>query len=125
MLLLALVANTLCLTFLRVSGDSATTVQIMHNSGELEEEIVDEVNVPFKPVTLTFEDVCYDVKASTGKETLRLLHNVNGVFAAGRMCALMGSSGAGKTTLLVRFEKSPIILCLLCSKTCRCCQSRM
>uniref|UniRef100_A0A7S1V0Y6 ABC transporter domain-containing protein n=1 Tax=Grammatophora oceanica TaxID=210454 RepID=A0A7S1V0Y6_9STRA len=67
-----------------------------------EEEMADRkpIHVPFQPVTLSFKDVCYDVKASTGKETIRLLHNVNGVFESGRMCALMGSSGAGKTTLM-------------------------
>lgn len=58
------------------------------------------VNVPFKPVTLSFADVCYEVKASTKNETLKLLNGVNGIFRSGRMCALMGSSGAGKTTLL-------------------------
>lgn len=51
------------------------------------------VDIPFKPVTLTFTDICYDVKASKGKETLRLLNNANGIFGAGRMLALMGSSG--------------------------------
>lgn len=60
----------------------------------------EKVEIPFKPVTLTFEDICYDVKTSTGNEKLRLLSNVNGIFQAGRMCALMGSSGAGKTTLM-------------------------
>jgi len=88
----------------------------------------EEIDIPFKPVTLTFTDVCYDVKASTGNDTLRLLNNANGIFEAGRMLALMGSSGvssvcggmvgcvfsvthtfvvdyvqAGKTTLMVRF----------------------
>ena len=52
--------------------------------------------IPFVPATLSFEDMCYDVKASKGSEQLRLLNNVNGIFWAGRMCALMGSSGAGK-----------------------------
>jgi len=60
----------------------------------------DDVNISFKPITLSFEDICYDVKTSTGDEDLRLLHNVNGYFKAGRMCALMGESGAGKTTLM-------------------------
>ena len=56
-------------------------------------ENADVVEIPFKPVTLTFTDICYDVKASKGKDTIRLLNNVNGIFQAGRMCALMGSSG--------------------------------
>ena len=58
------------------------------------------VSIPFQPVELTFKDICYDVSSSTGKGTLRLLNNVNGIFKAGRMCALMGSSGAGKSTLM-------------------------
>jgi len=62
---------------------------------------VEELEIKFKPVTLSFRDLCYDVTASKGGSTLRLLHNVTGIFHAGRMCALMGSSGAGKTTLLV------------------------
>lgn len=104
MLILAVAVNGVCLACLRVSGDSATTVQIMRKSEETEDGPAEEVNLPFTPVTLTFEDICYDVRASTGNETLRLLHNVNGMFASGRMCALMGSSGAGKTTLLVSCE---------------------
>lgn len=54
-----------------------------------------DFNLPFTPVDLTFENLCYEVHASTGDEMLRLLNNVNGAFRAGRMCALMGSSGAG------------------------------
>ena len=57
-------------------------------------------DTPFVPVDLSFDNLCYDVKASTGGETLRLLNNVSGVFSGGRMCALMGESGAGKTTLM-------------------------
>eukprot|EP00536_Pseudo-nitzschia_multiseries_P002021 jgi/Psemu1/182647/e_gw1.27.166.1 len=59
-----------------------------------------DVNISFKPITLSFENICYDVKASTGDEDIRLVHDVNGYFKAGRMCALMGESGAGKTTLM-------------------------
>jgi hypothetical protein len=55
----------------------------------------EEFNLPFTPVDLTFDKLVYEVKASTGNETLRLLNEVTGVFMAGRMCALMGSSGAG------------------------------
>jgi ABC-2 type transporter len=54
-----------------------------------------EMNLPFTPVDLTFEKLVYEVKASTGGETLRLLNEVSGIFKMGRMCALMGSSGAG------------------------------
>ena len=49
-------------------------------------------SIPFKPVTLTFHDVCYTVTASTSKTQLKLLKNVNGIFRSGRLCALMVSS---------------------------------
>lgn len=64
------------------------------------EESSKQFNLPFTPVDLTFDKLIYEVKASTSDETLRLLNEVSGVFRAGRMCALMGSSGAGKTTLM-------------------------
>lgn len=57
------------------------------------------VNFPFSPVNLAFINICYSVNTSSGP--LRLLNDVSGYLAAGRMIALMGSSGAGKTTLLV------------------------
>lgn len=59
-----------------------------------------DFNLPFTPVDLTFDKVIYEVQASTGDGTLRLLNEVSGALVAGRMCALMGSSGAGKTTLM-------------------------
>ena len=49
-----------------------------------------DFNLPFTPVDLTFSNLVYEVKASTGNETLRLLNEVSGVFKAGRLCALMG-----------------------------------
>lgn len=60
----------------------------------------EEFSIPFTPVDLSFDKLVYEVDASTTKEKLRLLNEVSGVFKAGRMCALMGSSGAGKTTLM-------------------------
>ncbi len=54
-----------------------------------------KIEIPFKPLTLSFQDLCYEVTASTSKEKLMLLKHINGVFRPGRMCALMGSSGAG------------------------------
>lgn len=53
----------------------------------------DDISIPFTPVDLSFENLTYEVTASTSKDTLRLLNEVSGVFKAGRMCALMGSSG--------------------------------
>ncbi|GKY96133.1 hypothetical protein MPSEU_000573400 [Mayamaea pseudoterrestris] len=58
------------------------------------------IQIPFKPVTLSFKNVSYEVDASMSNSTLTLLQEVNGIFRPGRMCCLMGSSGAGKTTLL-------------------------
>jgi ABC-type multidrug transport system fused ATPase/permease subunit len=55
----------------------------------------DKLEIPFKPVTLSFEDLCYEVTASTSTDKLMLLKHVDGVFRPGRMCALMGTSGAG------------------------------
>jgi ABC-type multidrug transport system fused ATPase/permease subunit len=59
------------------------------------EELENKIEIPFKPVTLSFQDICYEVTASTSKEKMMLLKNVSGVFHPGRMCALMGASGAG------------------------------
>jgi ABC-type multidrug transport system permease subunit len=61
-----------------------------HQSSNLNEDAEPRINLSFKPVDLSFHDISYDVIASKGKATLRLLNNVNGIFRAGRMCALMG-----------------------------------
>ena len=42
----------------------------------------------FVPVNLSFNNLSYVVKQSTGSEKLKLLNNVCGIFSAGRMCAL-------------------------------------
>ena len=58
--------------------------------GDKEDEVAKASlrDAAFIPVDLSFKDLCYEVKASTGSEKLRLLNNVSGVFSAGRMCAL-------------------------------------
>jgi ABC-type lipoprotein export system ATPase subunit len=111
-ILLTIVASALILNNVRVSGQSPPVIEKDNDQNTSQgsnanaaataggAETVQDVDVPFKPVTLSFENVCYDVKASTSNEDLRLLNNVNGFFKAGRMCALMGESGAGKTTLM-------------------------
>lgn len=78
------------------SSDAEELVSETDANGKSEEE----QDISFLPANLTFEDISYEVPASKGSEKLRLLNNINGVFQAGRMCALMGSSGAGKTTLM-------------------------
>eukprot|EP00934_Nitzschia_sp_Nitz4_P005895 Nitzschia sp. Nitz4//scaffold51_size120721//34259//39017//NITZ4_003720-RA/size120721-snap-gene-0.33-mRNA-1//-1//CDS//3329553841//5885//frame0 len=98
-----MLASALILQFVRVrnlpavSDDVVSTLSHADGQGEAP---APELSIPFKPVAVTFEKICYDVKTSKGGDTLRLLHNVNGAFRSGRMCALMGSSGAGKTTLM-------------------------
>jgi hypothetical protein len=49
------------------------------------------VCIPFKPVKLSFHDICYKVTASTTNEQVSLLNNVSGIFRPGQMCALMVS----------------------------------
>lgn len=61
----------------------------------------DDFNLPFTPVDLTFENLCYEVKASTGDGKLKLLNEVSGAFVAGRLCALMGSSGVSSSEYVV------------------------
>lgn len=104
-IVLTILASAACLHYVRIANISGMTddeVETLTNvtGGGQDQSTQTETNISFKPVTLTFENVCYDVKASTGDETLRLLHNVTGAFRSGRMCALMGTSGAGKTTLM-------------------------
>jgi hypothetical protein len=53
----------------------------------------EEFSIPFTPADVAFDNLVYEVTASTSKDKLRLLNEVSGVFRAGRMCALMGSSG--------------------------------
>jgi ABC-type multidrug transport system ATPase subunit/ABC-type multidrug transport system permease subunit len=88
------------LKYVRIEPEKNHTKKKSMAIGEIVEKTEDEFNLPFTPVDLTFENVVYEVPASTGGETLRLLNEVSGALLAGRMCALMGSSGAGKTTLM-------------------------
>ncbi|MCO5589337.1 hypothetical protein L7F22_043303 [Adiantum nelumboides] len=66
-----------------------------------------EVSLPFKPLSISFENVQYFVDMPHGmmahgvqEKSLQLLRGVTGSFRPGVLTALMGVSGAGKTTLM-------------------------
>jgi hypothetical protein len=93
-LLFCLILTTLGLTFVRADGDDfgfGTSRDSVDSKVAEEEKTVEDIVLAITPVTLTFKGVNYDVNASTGKEKLRLLNDVNGIFEAKKMIALMGS----------------------------------
>eukprot|EP00934_Nitzschia_sp_Nitz4_P008875 Nitzschia sp. Nitz4//scaffold239_size30010//18370//23136//NITZ4_008013-RA/size30010-snap-gene-0.33-mRNA-1//1//CDS//3329543571//8865//frame0 len=101
--LLTVVGTALGLTHWRAPTSTGTvprkpTTPAIDSSGSVDAGY--RIEMPFKPLTLAFEDLSYEVTASTTKESLKLLKGVSGIFRPGRLCALMGTSGAGKTTLL-------------------------
>ena len=101
---LCLVASAYCLHRFRMEPKQQATPVIAEEKDAVEDESPDTesssfTDASFIPVDLSFRDLCYDVKASTGSDKLRLLNNVSGVFSSGRLCALMGESGAGKLFL--------------------------
>lgn len=57
------------------------------------------LNLPFEPITLTFNDLHYYVPNPGGSGELELLKGIYGVFRPGVLTALMGASGAGKVCL--------------------------
>jgi ABC-type multidrug transport system ATPase subunit len=63
--------------------------------------------LPFTPVTLSFEDITYEVTLPD-KTNKTLLRGISGFARPGTLTALMGASGAGKTTLLdvLAFKKT-------------------
>ena len=64
--------------------------------------------LPFVPVTLSFENITYDVLLPDKKTSKTLLRGISGFARPGTLTALMGASGAGKTTLLdvLAFKKT-------------------
>ncbi|KAL1220620.1 ABC transporter G family member 41 [Cardamine amara subsp. amara] len=58
-----------------------------------------KVILPFKPLTVTFQNMNYIIETPQGKKR-QLLSDVTGALKPGVLTSLMGVSGAGKTTLL-------------------------
>lgn len=82
-ILVTVLASAIGLSILRVSN--VGTGLGKRDVVEVSQESESLVGISFKPVTLSFEDICYDVKTSKGnEEELRLLHSVNGTFRSGR-----------------------------------------
>ncbi|XP_062085164.1 ABC transporter G family member 31 [Humulus lupulus] len=127
LLLYALLFNnivTLALTYLNpltkpqtvipieVDKDNHSANGVCENDVELKTYAIDGnkrkgMILPFKPLTMTFNNVNYFVDMpkemrSKGilENRLQLLSDVSGVFSPGVLTALVGSSGAGKTTLM-------------------------
>jgi ATP-binding cassette subfamily G (WHITE) protein 2 (SNQ2) len=69
------------------------------DSGRAEEKLRvdsgDSISVPMMTDVFTWTNVQYDVTIKKG-ETRRLLDNISGFVAPGKLTALMGESGAGK-----------------------------
>ena len=100
--ILCMLSMAACLHYRRMEHKPKRSTEKPNLEGNEVENTLEKRQVVngFVPVTLSFKDLSYVVKASTGSESLSLLKNVSGIFEKGRMCALMGESGAGKTTLM-------------------------
>jgi len=83
--LLCCILSAIGLSAVHHGSKPTTEIIVEPHSSEGEKKVV----VPFKPVTLSFQDISYEVTASTSKEKLMLLKKVSGIFRPGKMCALM------------------------------------
>ena len=91
-LFICMAASAACLHHLRMEPKPRTSGSAETAKADEEETDGDgkskNAAATFTPVNLSFKDLVYEVKASKGSETLRLLDNISGVFSSGRMCAL-------------------------------------
>lgn len=89
--LLSVIMTAVGLLYVRVEKDDFGGDVVEEATPDGEVQVPDSIEVPVKPVNLTFKGVCYDVKASKGGDMLRLLDGINGIFTSKKMIALMGS----------------------------------
>ena len=92
--LLCTIGTALGLTYWRAKSKGSSAPKTTERT-EGENGTTPKIEIPFKPLILSFQNICYEVTASTSSDKLLLLKNVNGIFRPGRMTALMGTSGAG------------------------------
>lgn len=69
--------------------------RIVHQQAQRIAEATNAHRTSRPSVTIEFQNLSYVVAGNK-----RILHDLNGVFEAGKLNALMGPSGAGKSTLL-------------------------
>jgi ATP-binding cassette, subfamily G (WHITE), member 2, SNQ2 len=79
----------------------------------------DSISVPMMSDVFTWRHVEYDISLGKG-ETRRLLDDISGYVAPGKLTALMGESGAGKvsvgmklcgTAFLISFSQDHVVKC--------------
>jgi hypothetical protein len=91
-------ATSLALTYLRAEPKPPPPIIVDEEAIEKAEKDIESnelqtIEIPFEPLTLTFNDIWYTVTLKGGEE-LDLLKGVTGYFEPGTLTALMGSSGA-------------------------------
>jgi ATP-binding cassette subfamily G (WHITE) protein 2 (SNQ2) len=78
-----------------VSDEERGKVESRRAEEKLRNDSGDSISVPMMTDVFTWKNVEYNVTIKKG-ETRRLLDNISGFVAPGKLTALMGESGAGK-----------------------------